>query len=610
MKQYRTMDKYQMLSIALALILAAACFAYYSFPGIQEFHMRSFFLAMILLLCFVPKQKDTTWKKLLDVGLCILSIVTCLYVGMYNDVIKVKFLGLNPMDLLMGAALVLLILEATRRKSGWAMPIIASGFIFYGFFGYLIPGRYAASHFSVSRIISILYTGTEGIFGSALAIMLSTIYLFIIFGGLLETTGAGKFIIEFSKAVCGRAVGGTAKIATISAMLFGSISGSAVANTAATGSFSIPLMKDSGYSGCFASAICAVASTGGQIMPPVMGAGAFLIAEMVGVSYSKIVLLSSIPALMFYLAIFLTVHYEAKKNNLTGLPADQIPDVKEVLKRDGVTFLPLVLLLVLVIFSGLSVVYSALIATVAQIVIGLIRSKGKIGFLIEGIVSTTSSVASTAICCACAGIVIGMISLSGLGYSFSSTLMSLSGGNFLLGLLLVLLLGIILGMGLPTTPAFILLASVGGTGLISMGIPPLVTYLVLFWFAQTSNVTPPVCMAAFTAAAISGESPMKVGLTACKLGLPLVVIPMLMVYRSLLFTGPLFDSIMTVITGTIGLCCFVWLVVGYIKKPMTISEYVLAVVGAFGTFYPSYFADVIGITACAILLILQMRGRK
>ena len=601
-------NPYPAIIAGLSLLLAAACFFYYFFSGVPEFPMRCVFLCMILLICFVPKKENAAWEKVLSLILMALSIAACVYLILFNEAIKVKFQGLDIPDLVMGIILVLLILEATRRKVGWAMPVIAVCFILYGLCGYLIPGRYSASHFSISRIISFLYTGTEGIFGSALAIMLSTIYLFIIFGGLLETTGGGPFIAELSKSICSKSIGGSAKVAAFSGMLFGSISGSAVAITAATGSFSIPMMKQSGYSDRFSGAVCAVASTGGQMMPPVMGAGAFLIAEMVGISYRKIVLVSILPALMFYLALFWIVHYEAKKKGMTDQPSDQTPNVRSVLKKDGVTVLPLLILLVLVIFSGLSVAYSALLSLLAMVVVGLIRNKGNAKFILDGIISTTSSIASTAICCACAGIVIGMISLTGLGYSFSNTLMSLSGGNLLLGLLLVLLLSIVLGMGLPTTPAFILAASVAGTGLIGMGLPPVVAYLVIFWFAQTSNITPPVCMASYAAAAISGASPMKVGLTSLKLGLPIIIIPFLMAYRGLLLTGSVLEFLVTAVTGIIGLYCFAVLVVGYMKRPFRRLEYLLAFIGAIGALYPSIFCNLIGVVVLLALCLSQHKS--
>ena len=601
---------YSRISAALAIILAALCFYYYMFPGIDEFTMRAAFLGFIMVLCFLPKDGSPLLRQALDLLLCAVSVAVCVYIVLYNDAIKVKFLGLSVADIVMGAAMIVLILEATRRKSGWAMPVIAALFILYGFFGYLIPGRYSASHFSVSRIISMLYTGTEGIFGSALARMLSTIYIFIIFGGLLETTGAGSFIIDIAKSACGGAVGSTAKIAAISAMLFGSISGSAVANTAATGSFTIPMMKDSGYSSRFAGAVSAVASTGGQIMPPVMGAGAFLIAEMVGVPYDRIVLISFLPALMFYGTIFAAVHFEAKRTGLSGLPADQIPRAWTVIKSSGITALPLLLLLGLVIFSSFSVVYSALISTAVLIAIGFIRSGCRVDFLVSGIISCVSSVVSTAICCACAGLVIGMISLTGLDYSFSSTLVNLSQGSMLLGLLISLLLSIILGMGLPTTPAFILAACVAGPGLISMGLSPVVAYIVLFWFSQTSNITPPVCMAAYTAAAICGESPIKVGVASLKLGAPIVIIPFLMVYRDLLFTGSVFSSVMSVCMGSVGLFCFVLLIVGFLRRPFRTADYVIAAAAALGTFWPSYVGDAIGIAAFLLLLLLQRPARS
>ena len=598
---------YKRLFRLISLLLAIGCLVYYIMPGIEELSMRGFFLCAVLVLAFFPKASDSAGKRVYDMALCLLSVVSNLYFILFNYEMKLKFFYLGALDIAMGAILVILILIATKRKAGLAMTSIAVVFLAYAFFGYLIPGRYGASRFTVSRIINILYTGTEGIYGSALAIMLSTIFLFIIFGGLLESTKANVFFVELSRALFGRSVGSSSKVCILSCALFGTINGSAVANTAAVGSFAIPLMKDTGYSAEDAGAVTAVAATGGQMMPPVMGAGAFLIAELAGVAYNKIVLISFIPAILFYFAIFLYVHYTAKKNSLKVQQAEELPTVLSVLRKHGASAVPLVLMVTLITFTSFSVTYSAIFSIAVLAILGIVRSKDKPGLavLTDGVMAAMPSIISTAVCCACAGVIIGVISLSGLGFSFSSTLMSLAGGKLIFGLLLVLLLSIVLGMGLPTTPAFILMVSVAGAGLTKLGLPLLVAYLVIFWFSQTSNITPPVCMAAYTAAGICGCPPLKVGLNSLKIGLPMIIIPFFMVYRSLLFTEGIAYSLYSLLTCIAGIFCLELVTVGYMNIKLNVPETGLLLLACGGLFVSGYLPNALGAASFIVFLLLH-----
>lgn len=599
---------YQIVYLGLAAVLTVIMLYYYTVGGVGEMEIRGIFLLLVMAMCFFPKSAEPLWKQGVDCGLMVLGAASNLYMMVNNYSMKIKYAGLDVIDIVMGLMLVILILEATRRKVGMAMPLIAIVFVAYAFFGSMIPGKYGAARLTVSQVVSMFYTGTEGIYGSALSTMVSTVFLFVLMGGLMESTGAGQFFIDISKALCGKSPGGTAKIAVICSMLFGSISGSAVANTVTTGSFTIPMMKESGYSSPFASAITAVASTGGQMMPPVMGAGAFLIAELTGTAYSKVVLVSIIPAILFYCALYLEADLQAKKQGMKGLPAEQIPNAKKVLKEQGAAALPLLLLLILIIFSGMTVVYAGVFAVGALVVLGVLRGKGRqrYMFIFDGIKAAAPSIASTAICCGCAGLVIGSVTITGLSYTFSSMLMNLAAGNIFIALLLVMVLGFILGMGLPTTPAFIIMIAVTGTGLVNMGLPILTAYMIIFWFAQSANITPPVCMAAYAAAGISGSKPMDIGIQAVKFGFPMFIIPFLMAYRNILFDGgSAVGAIIGCVTGALGVVCITVLIIGYCKTELNIMEKLIIAVAGLSFFYWSTAADVIGIVALAAFMVLH-----
>ncbi len=602
-KRYRI--PFTLIATTLTLIMAF----YYVHGGIGLMEILGTYLLLNMAMVFFPKSRDSKPKQIIDIVLLILSVVVNVYFIKYNYTMKLKYAGLSTLDISMGILCVLLILEGTRRKVGIAMPAIAAVFILYAFFGYLIPSKYGTSHFSISRIVSTFYAGTEGIFGSALSTMVSTVFLFVLMGGLMESTGVGKFFIDISKALCGKSAGGTAKIAVLCSMLFGSISGSAVANTVATGSFTIPMMEDSGYDKPFASAITAVASTGGQMMPPVMGAGAFLIAELTATSYNKVVLVSIFPALIFYGALYLEADLQAKKQGMKGLPPEEIPNAAKVMKEEGICFLPMLLLIVLIVFSDMSVVYAGIFSVAALLVLGLLTTKKRgihrLDFIFEGILSAAPSIANTSICCACAGLVIGAVTLTGLSYTFSAMLMNLAGGHLFMALVLVMILGFILGMGLPTTPAFILMIAVTGSGLVNMGMPILTAYIIIFWFAQSANITPPVCMAAYAAAGISGGKPMEIGVKAVQFGFPMFIIPFLMAYRSILFDGSTTTAAIGCVMGLLGTVAITILIIGFWKTNLNVLERILCAVAGLAFFYWAPWADFVGLGAFAAFIVMH-----
>ena len=437
--------------------------------------------------------------------------------------------------------------------------------------------------------------------------MVNTIFIFMVFGAMLGATGASSFFIDIATALTGNSPGGPAKIATISSMLFGSVSGSAVANTVATGSFTIPMMKKVGYKAEFAGGVEAVASTGGQMMPPIMGAGAFVMSEITGIPYSKIVTVSFIPAFLFYLAIYTAVHFQALKRGLRGLPHEEIPKARDVMRKQGHFIIPLIMLIVLLLVFKFSVEMSAACSILILIIIGTIKNKNnRWEFILEGLRDGAQTAVTVSMATAAAGIMVGVFGLTGIGLKFSNALFSLASGNTLYGIILIFLIGLVLGMGLPVIAAFIIMVSVAGPGLMGLGLPMLTAYLITFWYSQTSNITPPVCVAAYAAAGIAKASTFKTGLNACRIGFPIFIIPVIMAYRPLLLNGPVTDVVITIASVTIGIVLLTSFFIGYWNRCFDAIDYVLTLISGSFLLHPNILLNAVGL-AISIIFILRQR---
>jgi TRAP transporter 4TM/12TM fusion protein len=474
----------------------------------------------------------------------------------------------------MGWAAILLSLEATRRVVGLALPVIAVFFIFYAFNGPSFPGILAHRGLSQERVLSTMYTSFNGIFGPVAAIFATFVFLFIIFGAFLQKSGAGRFFIDLPFAIAGSARGGPAKVAVAVSALMGSVNGSAVANVMTTGSLTIPLMRRVGYSRNFSVGVEAAASTGGQILPPVMGAGAFLIAEFTGVPYVTIVLVSIVPAIMYFLAVYWLVDFEAAKKQLQGLPKEDLPDWKQVVAKGWYFVLPLVILVTLIV-QRYSPSFAAFWSIVSIIVIGvLVPYEGKrmtpkdvfdsmvgaaiISLTVGGIVGTI-------------GIIVGVINLTGLGLRFSGLIVTWSGGNIWLVLVLVTLISWLLGAGLTVTSSYIVVAILAAPAMVEVGIPLLAAHLIIFWVSQDANVTPPIALAAFAGASIAGGQPMRTGWEAWKLARGLYIVPILMAFSPLV-VGPIGAAAPVAITALAGIFLLCAGMSGYLRRRTTFVE--------------------------------------
>ncbi|HSQ73047.1 MAG TPA: TRAP transporter fused permease subunit, partial [Rubrivivax sp.] len=468
--------------------------------------MRGLHLAFALVLGFMlmpSRARDAGRLAWWDVLVVLAAAAAALYPSLNLKYIENRMYYVDDpvlADYIFGGGLILLILEATRRFTGWALPITALVFLAYGV---------TAGGQSPGIMLDQLYLTTEGIFGIPLYVSATYVMLFILFGAFVERSGAGQLFMDFALAMAGHTSGGPAKVAVITSSLFGTVSGSAVANVMTTGTFTIPLMMRTGYRPAFAGAVEAVASTGGQLMPPIMGAAAFVMAEFLGVSYLKVAMFALLPALLYYVAVFMAVHFEAKRIGLKGLPRADLPRMKTVLLERGHLFLPLVVIIG-VLLTGRSAAFSALCGIASVIPTTWLRASTRRTFtpaaIVEALESGARNTLVVALACACAGIVIGTITLTGLGLSFTGIVLALSQNSLILALVLTMLAGILLGMGLPTTPAYIVQVALLVPALVKLGVQVEAAHLFVLYFAVLSAITPPVAMAVYAANGISRAS--------------------------------------------------------------------------------------------------------
>lgn len=533
----RTLTGMWALFFHLCAIFMAGWYMYTSGFGIVSTESnRGYYLLFTSILVFLlypasrwaPRDRPSPW----DIACVVLISVSIGYwVNQYVDYAIFRVSEPNTWDLVMGGIAIVMIVETSRRVLGIAMVLLAVIFLAQLYYGPLLPGKLSHSGMSVERIIEFTFSTQEALFGVITTTFATFVFPFMVFGAFLERSGAGAFFMDLAMALTGRWRGGPAKIAVVTSALFGSISGSSVANVVSTGTFTIPMMKRTGFKPEVAGAIEAIASTGGQFMPPIMGAGVFILATLIQMEYLTIAMMNIIPALLYFGFVLFMVDLEALRSGLKGLPDEEIPRVSIVLKRGGHFFLPLVTVLGL-LFYGFSPEVGAFWGTIAAFALSWTRKSTRMlptdvaRALSGGAHSNTSAGAAIG----SLGIIIGGLVLSGLGLKFSALLVESAGGNLFLAVLMVLVISIIIGMGSSTTGSYIILSVVAAPALITLGVPILAAHLFVFYAACLSNVTPPVCVSAFAAAAIAGADPMKTGFTAIKYGTVLVLLPLGFVY--------------------------------------------------------------------------------
>jgi TRAP transporter 4TM/12TM fusion protein len=577
-------------------------------PGIYRNAVHLGFI-LVLAFFFYPMFKRKPQKGFgIDILLAFLACVVAVYILLFEEELHLERGSVPIMrDYVFAAIAIVILIIGTYRAAGWIIPVLSIFFLAYALFlGKFIPGAFHYRGVALGRLLYRMYLTDEGIFGIVCTVSATYVYLFILFGAFLLKSGAGDFIIKLAQALTGRRVGGPAKIAVIASGFMGSVSGSAVANTVATGSFTIPLMKRIGYRPHFAGGVEAAASTGGQLMPPIMGAGAFIMSQWTGISYLKIIAVAAIPAVMYFLSVGFFVHVEALKMGMKPLSKEEIPDLKEVLRKGAIFLLP-VALLVLLLVRGFTPTYAACVGMLAIVVVSWFRKETRMGprDILDALYIGARNSVSTAAILICAGIVIGIVGITGVGVKFSGMVIELSGGHLFLAIVLVMLASLVLGMGLPVTASYIFLAILVAPALQQLGISLLAAHMIIFWYSQDANVTPPVCLAAYSAAGIAGSKPMKTGFAAWKLAKGLYIIPFLFAYTPLLFEGPVHEVLFTALSATLGLLAFTITMEGYFLRGLFLWERGLVGLATLGLLWPYTTFRIAGLLILGTMYLLQ-----
>jgi len=604
---------WQRVVLGLGAILMVYQIVVLGFVGLDSWMQRSVFLVIIMAMGFVMYKgwpgASNDRPEIADLVCVGLSILIWIYIMVDYEELSIRMpVDTSTLDLVAAIALVCLIIELARRAQGTGMMILGWAFVVYALFGEFLPGLIGHPPYSATRIFGT-YMGVTGIYGEILGIASTYVFVFILFGAILAATGVGEYLLLLSNYLTGRTRGGPAKVATIGSGFFGSISGSAVANVVGTGSVTIPMMKRIGYAPHFAGAVEAAASTGGQIMPPIMGAGAFIMAELTDTPYATIALAAVIPSFLYFYSVFLRVDFEAAKSGLKGLTEDQIPKLKEVLIQ-SYKLLPLAVLIYTLLVARYSIIRVGFLACLSCIVISFFNKKGE-RFSLQMVRKIIMDVARDMIgltaVVAVAGIVVSTLTLVGVALKMAGIIVTLSGGVLIAALFLTMILAIVLGMGMPTTAAYVVAAAVLAPAISQMGVDLLTAHLFIFYYACMSAVTPPVAVAAYAGATIAGANMTKVAWTAFGLALAAFIVPYMFVYGpSLLWRGPGLMIFYNTLTATLGVTAMVgstsgWWLFGIAKMP---TRMVLMASGL-ALIFPGLVTDLLGAAGLGLSFFLQ-----
>ena len=597
------------------LIVAAAASVFHMYAaGVAPFTalvQRPVHLALMAALGFlgvgvrakrsaVSAEDGSRWPGYLSATLGVLLVVSCIYLVTQHRALVLRSGAPTPVDLITGVITILIVLELARRLTGWGLVTVCILALIYAVSGPYLPGVFAHRGYGPTRLVEHLYLSTEGIWGIPLGVSADFVYLFVLFGSVLDVAGGGRLLISLADRVAGNTKGGPAKTAAVASAFMGSLSGSAVANVVTTGTFTIPLMRRAGFRPHFAAAIEAAASTGGQLMPPIMGAGAFILATWTSIPYTEVALAAAIPAALYYFALFMAIHFRAAK---MGLEPSGRADAEPVMPRIHL-LLPL-LVIVLVLVLGRSPMRAAFLGVVSAWAVTWLRKETRMtreswyGALESG----ARGAVQVAVACAAAGIVVGVASLTGIGLRMSGLIITLSGGHLLPALLLTALGSMVLGMGLPTTAAYVVLAALGAPALTELGVPLLSAHLFIFYFGCISNVTPPVSLAAYAAAGIADAPAMKTGVTAMTLASAGFVVPFMFDYGpALLLVGGWVGVVLAFASAMAGVTALAAAGIGFISRQLRWWERAALGAAAVGLMLPGLPSDGFGIVALAVIV--------
>lgn len=600
------------LAIALSLFqLYTAAFGIYKTAVVH----RAVHLTLVLVLFFLlyPAHKkaarSTTWQ-VIDGIIAVIALVSVGYVVFFYEAVANRIGNLQDLtrtDLTMGAVLILLVLEATRRSNRvfFFLMLLALAYMFWG---PLFPGLFAHPGLSLERLIYLLSYSCEGIFGTGLSVSSTYLYLFILFGVFLGKTGVTDSFIKLALALVGRFTGGSASACVIASSLMGTVSGSSIGNAVAVGSFTIPMMKKTGFRSHVAAAIQALSSCGGQLMPPVLGAAAFIMAEITGVPYGKIALMALIPAVLYYINVFAIIRFEAARCGLKGLPASDVPNIKQVLLSSGYLFLPLLVLVYMLMIAGYTATKAGFVAIIVCILVTYLRKHNHFSWkdFCQACEKGAYSALEIAVLCAGIGIVIGAVVLTGLGMRFSSIAMALTGGQMVPMLLMAMVISIILGMGMPTPVVYLLMAMFAAPSLVNIGVPVIAAHLFVFYYAILSGLTPPVCIVAIVAAGLAQADWWKTGWTATRCALASFVIPYMWVFGpQLLMMGSPGEVMLAFVGAAIGAVAVAGAVQGWLLTRAGWLERILLLAGGLLLIKPGWLTDAAGVVLLALVFIYQ-----
>ncbi|MBF1714153.1 MAG: TRAP transporter permease [Selenomonas sp.] len=549
----------------------------------------------------------------IDIVFAVLGAATPAYLVIQYRELITRAGTVSPVDTVVGGLGILLVIEATRRVVGLPMVTVVLVFIAYAFLGPYMPGVLAHRGLTPEQLIGHLYFTTEGIFGIPLGVSSTFIFLFILFGAYLESTGLGKFFIDLANAVAGWASGGPAKVAVLSSGLMGTVSGSSVANVVGTGSLTIPMMKKLGYNANFAGAVEAAASTGGQLMPPVMGAAAFLMAEFVGVPYIDVVKAAAIPALLYFTGVWLGVHFEAKRKKLKGIPRAELPNPLTLLKERGHLAIPLIVIVYLLV-SGYTPMRAALVAIFLSILCAMLRKSTRMKpiEIVYGLERGAKGVLGVLVACASAGIIIGVVTKTGVGLRLASGLIDLAGGMLLPAMFFTMITAIVLGMGVPTTANYVITSTIAAPALEQMGVPVLAAHMFVFYFGIIADVTPPVALAAYAGAGISGGNALKTGVHASKLAVAAFIIPYVFVLSPVLLmvdATPL-ALVSVTLSALLGMIAISSALCGFLADHCRPYERLLLIIAGLLMIKPGGITDLVGLVLFVVILVMQYRRAK
>ena len=622
-------------------LLFAAVQLYSAFTGrIAATQLRPLHLGFVMMLVFliypISKKARRDTLPIYDIFLSALAMGVCLYIALQHVELANRINKNTVLDLWVGGILIVLLFECCRRVVGLPIMVVAGVFILYAYFGKYMPGGLQHRGFKVKRIITQLVYTTEGIMGTPLGASATFIYLFVLFGAFLERTEVGNFFIDFANAIAGHKRGGPAKVAVLASALEGTVSGSSVANTVGSGSFTIPMMKKLGYRKEFAAAVEATASTGGQIMPPVMGAAAFLMAESVGVPYMEVVKAALIPAILYFVGIYIIIEFEARKYGLVGMDKKDLPPFIPLIKKSGYLILPLIVI-VCFLSMGYTPVFAALVGIATCVLCDIIRHliigitgaiearkerKEKVNAakiagdvavqtgidIVASLDKGSRSVLGVAVACGMAGIIVGMITLTGIGLTLGNSLTALAGGNQYLTLIFTMLASIILGMGVPTTANYLITSTImAGTVMKVVGCDILAAHLFVFYFGIIADITPPVALAAMAGSAIAKSDPFKTGLNAVKLAIAAFIVPYIFVFNNkMLFIGAQWYDILQIgVTSVFGMLGIAAALEGYFTRHAHLLQRLLFLAGGLLLIEPSLITDIIGVVIIIIPILWQ-----